>query len=118
MTKIAKILIPLLKNSVIPSIVNQVEKTATDAIDKQLDDDLKLYGTQATLDGFDKDITVDYGMIGNSPSVKNGMLAIEANGTFFSKTAGTYQPRDIPAFDEGGKNLQVHLADYVLNTLF
>jgi hypothetical protein len=57
-------------------------------------------------------------MIGNSPSAKNGMLTIVANGTFFSKTAGTYQPRDIPAFDEGGKNLQVHLADYVLNTLF
>jgi hypothetical protein len=33
-TKIAKILIPLLKNSVIPSIVKQVETTATDAIDK------------------------------------------------------------------------------------
>ena len=98
-TKIAKILIPLLKNSVIPTIVKQVEDTATDAINKQLDDDLKLYGTQATLDGFDSEITADYGMVGDSPSAKNGMLAIEVNGTFFSKTAGKYQPRDIPAFD-------------------
>ena len=84
-TKIASIVIPLIKNSVIPGVIKQVQETATTLIDTTLDDDLKLYGSQMTLPG--TDVVVDYGQVDGSPSAKNSVLSLMFNGTTFE--AGT-----------------------------
>jgi hypothetical protein len=61
--KIAGVLIPLLKKEVIPSIITQVTKTATDLINDTLDDALKLYGTQEEIP-FLAGVTADYAQVG------------------------------------------------------
>jgi len=116
-TKIASIVIPLIKNSVIPGVIKQVQETATTLIDTTLDDDLKLYGSQITLPG--TDVVIDYGQVDGSPSAKNSVLSLMFNGTTFEAgTPSKYQPVKFDAFDPKGKQIQVHLADAVLNSAF
>lgn len=118
-TQIAKILIPLIKSSVIPSVIDEVKSTATKLIDTTVDDDLKLYGTEYTMP-FDENIIVDYGMMNDSPLAANDLLTLEVNGTFFNtqNLSHGFSPVAFKDFDTEGKQLQLHLTDYVLNTLF
>lgn len=45
-SKIANILIPLIKSSVVPSIIDQVTTQAKTLIETTIDEDLKTYGNQ------------------------------------------------------------------------
>lgn len=58
-SKIAGILIPYLKKTVIPTVINEVKTTATDLINNQVDNDLKLYGVQEEIP-YLGGVTVDY----------------------------------------------------------
>ena len=61
--KIANVLIPLLKNTVIPQMVQQIETTAITTINGQIDDDLHIYGSQELIP-YLGGVTVDYAQIG------------------------------------------------------
>lgn len=81
--KIANILIPLIKSSVIPSLINQVESTATSLINEQLNQDLALYGTQQQIPflGFD----IDYAQVGGPQFTSDKVFQMGLNGTFFDE---------------------------------
>lgn len=68
---------------------------------------------------FDRNVIFDYGMINQSPQVTNGMLVIESNGTFFDALSphNGYSRTDFNDFDQGSKQMQLHMNDYVFNTL-
>ena len=101
-TKIASVLIPLLKNSVIPAVIDNVKKTATTLIDKTLDDDLKLYGSQLILPG--TDVGFDYGQVDGSPLATNGVMSFMLNGTAFETgTPAKFLPPKYDAYDPAGK---------------
>lgn len=55
----------------------------TKTINKELNDKLAVYGTQAAMP-FDANIIADYGMVGDSPMIADNMLRIDVNGTFFN----------------------------------
>ena len=62
-TKIANILIPLIKSSLIPQIVSTVESTVTDIVTKTIDPELKEYGNQILIP-FLAGVTFDYSQYG------------------------------------------------------
>ena len=62
-SKIANLLIPLLKSSVIPSVLNQAVATGKTLIDTTVNNDLKLYGDQEVIP-FLAGVTADYSQIG------------------------------------------------------
>lgn len=81
-TKIASILIPLLKSSVIPTVVSQVEDQVKQIVSQQLDDDLKKYGTQFTIP-YLAGVTLDYGQMTSGPTIQDDVFTMSLNGTFF-----------------------------------
>lgn len=101
------------------SVVSEVEKQATEMINSEANKDLKLYGTQMAMP-FDKNIIADYGMIGNSPSVSNGVLRFDVNGTFFNtkkNSSASFEPTDFSKLDTDGKEVWAVLSGYSLYTL-
>ena len=64
--KIANVLIPLLKNSVIPGVIDQLKTQVTTIINGQVDDDLKIYGSQEEIP-YLGGVTADYAQIGAGP---------------------------------------------------
>lgn len=120
--KIANVLIPLLKNSVIPSIITQVQQTATDMINNDIDKDLQIYGTQQEIP-FLSGVTADYAQIGNGPEfVQQGdkqVFRMGVNGTFFDASdveAPATEPVPFTFRDPKGKDTQVFLTDYTVNS--
>ena len=88
-------------------------------INKQVNSDLKLYGSQMAM-SFDEDIIADYGMIGNSPSVSDKILHFDVNGTFFNvknKTTVPFEPMEFPESLTKDKELWAVVSSYTLYTL-
>jgi hypothetical protein len=57
-------------------------------------------------------------MVNQSPQATNGMLVIESNGTWFDAQSphNGYLKTDYADFDADGKQMQMHMNDYVFNT--
>lgn len=116
--KIASALIPLLKGSVIPAVINQVKDQATTLIDTTLDEDLKIYGTQQEIP-FLSGVTADYAQIGGPEFTTDSVFQMAVNGTFFDAQdvqtpAGT--PASFPLRNANGKEAQISLTDYTINS--
>jgi len=58
--KIAEILIPLLKSTIIPEMVTQIETQVRQTIDVKVNQDLETYGSQITVP-FLAGASLDYG---------------------------------------------------------
>lgn len=116
--KIANILIPVIKSSVIPAIIKQVEDTATTLINGQIDQDLALYGTQELIP-FLGGVTADYAQVGGPQFTSQKVFQMGVNGTFFDAN-NVQKPAAPPATfalrDAQGKDAQVYLTDYTVNT--
>lgn len=82
--KIANILIPTLKNSVIPDVIKQVESQVPTIINGQVDDDLKIYGSQQEIP-FLGGVTADYAQVGGPQFTDSSIFQMGLNGTFFDK---------------------------------
>ena len=119
--KIAGILIPLIKNTILPEVIKQVETQATELINTTLDEDLAKYGTQITIP-FLGGVTLDFAQLAGSPKITDDASAMLAlNGTFFDinhPTASPYHPSAFDPTDRQGHMLQAYFTDYVLNTMF
>lgn len=116
--KIANILIPLLKNSVIPQTLQQVEGTAKDMINGQIDDDLKIYGSQEEIP-YLGGVTVDYAQIGGPQFTQDQVFQMGMNGTFFDSQhlhAPTGEPATYALHDPQGLDAQGYLTDFTVNS--
>lgn len=90
-------------------------------IDTTVDGYLVTYGDQYTIP-YLAGVTADYGqMIGGPKISSDKVFSMQVNGTFFD---GNHlaKPTTLPAafsvYDPKGSPAQVHLTQYVLNTLF
>jgi len=119
--KIAGILIPLIKNTILPEVIKTVETKGAELINTTLDEDLAKYGTQITIP-FLGGVTLDFAQLMGSPKITDDasfMLAV--NGTFFDinhAASVPYHPSTFTPTDRQGHMLQVYFTDYVLNTMF
>ena len=59
-------------------------------------------------------------MTNDSPHTAKDLLTLEVNGTFFNTQVPShgFSPSPFDDYDTDGKDMQFHLTDYVLNTLF
>ena len=84
-----------------------------------MNDALTVYGTQMPLP-FRKNVVIDNGMIGSSPSVTtDGILKVDFNGTFFNSKnikASSNEPHDFSSFNTDGKELWLLVSYYTLWT--
>jgi len=97
-SKIANILIPLIKNTILPQVITTIEQKAGVLINTTIDEDLAKYGTQLTIP-FLGGVTIDYGQLAGSPKITDDasfMLAV--NGTFFDINKTTSSPYHPAAF--------------------
>lgn len=85
----------------------------------QLNTDLYEYGTNTTIP-YLAGVTADYGLA-SGPTIGSASASISANGTFYDKAhpwTKAYTPAAITPTDLKGKELQVYLTQYLLNTMF
>jgi len=117
--KIAGVFIPLIKSTIIPTIVDQVKTTATTLIDTTIDQDLQLYGVQQEIP-YLAGVTFDYAQFGKGPLVtSDNLLEMTVNGTFFNADhvqPSSYTPATFNVRDPAGKQFQAFVTDYTLNT--
>jgi hypothetical protein len=119
-SKIANIFIPLIKSSIIPSVLDQATATIKTMIETTIDADLKLYGTQMEIP-FLAGVTFDYAQQVQGPLVSDSFLNMDLNGTFFDAQnvqVPAIAPATFNSKDLKGKQLQGYFTDYVLNTMF
>lgn len=81
-TKIASVLIPLLKSTVIPDVIKQVESQVPQLVDTTVDQDLAEYGIQQEIP-YLAGVTFDYAQMAAGPKVSAGVFEMGVNGTFF-----------------------------------
>jgi len=114
--KIANILIPLLKNSVIPEMIQQIETTAVTMINDQVDQDLQIYGSQEEIP-YLGGVTADYAQVGGPQFTAGSIFQMGVNGTFFDSQhikAPTGAPAAFALHDPKGKDAQGYLTDYTI----
>ena len=120
-TKIANILIPLIKSSLIPQIVSTVDDTLKSLITGTVDPDLAKYGNEIEIP-YLAGVTFDYSQYNGGPKISTDkILAMTLNGTFFNAekpAPSPHTPAPLPARKATGKTAQGYLTDYVLNTAF
>jgi len=118
--KIASILVPLLKNSLIPTIVDQLKQQVTQTIDVQVNQDLQQFGGQITVPVL-AGASLDYGQLNGGPTIdENGDFLMALNGTGFDANKiqpSKYHPATFSLRDPKGPGLQVYLTDYTINTV-
>lgn len=117
-TKIANILIPLLKSTVIPQVVSQAKSTVSDLINTTVDQDLQQYGSQAVIP-YLAGVTFDYGQMGDGLKISETVAQGNINGTFFDAnkiTKWAQGPASFNAHDPKGKQAQGYVTQYMLNT--
>ena len=113
--KVASVLIPLIKNSVIPGMVKQIQDTITTTITQTIDPKLKML-TQVSLDD---EIVLDLALTPAPVVTADQVFEITMNGTFFDTVHSEPNPYSPAAFsprDPAGKDFQGYLTDYVVNT--
>lgn len=117
-SKIANILIPLIKSSVVPSIIDQVTTQAKTLIDTTIDEDLKTYGNQQEIP-FLSGVTADYAQLNGPTFTSDNVFQMGVNGTFFD-AQDVQKPKVVPATfalrDASGKDAQAYLTDYTVVT--
>jgi len=116
--KIANILIPLLKNSVIPQLIKQVETTAVTTINTQVDQDLQIYGSQEEIP-YLGGVTADYAQIGGPQFTDANIFQMGVNGTFFDSQhvkTPSMTPAAFTLHDPKGKDGQAYLTEYTVQT--
>ena len=119
--RIAKILIPLIKDTILPAIIKKVETAIPKIINTTIDQDLAKYGTQLKIPGL-AGVTLDIGQLMGSPKINtDSSFTLAVNGTFFDANkpaASTLHPATFTPSDLKGHMLEVYLTSYVLNTMF
>lgn len=120
-SKIASALIPLLKSTVVPTVIDQVKGQVQTIVNGQIDQDLKEYGTQALIP-YLGGVTIDFGQEMGGPQVsQDSAIMLALNGTFFDADnvqPSQFSPASFTPRDPAGKQLQGYLTDFVANTLF
>lgn len=73
------------------------------------------------MSSFDKDIIADIGMIGSSPSVSDGIMHIDVNGTFFNDMKETqeppFEPMDFSDLKTDDKELYTVISSYSIYSI-
>lgn len=119
-SKIAGAFIPYLKSTVIPDVITTLETTIKTGIDTTINADIAEYGTHITIPELGG-VTADYAQMETNAQINSAStFEMTVNGTFYNAnhTAATVYP-DPVAFDvikAGGRSLQGHLTQYVVNT--
>jgi hypothetical protein len=117
--KIASVFIPMVKSSILPTIVKTVQNGIKTEIDGEVNKDISIYGAQETLPQFGG-VTADYGQMAIHDQItSDSYFEMAVNGTFFDKNhekASAYTPAKFPVRNPSGKSLQGHLTDYTINT--
>jgi len=120
--KIASTLISLLKSSILPEIITTVEDSLKTVINTTANQDLQEYGVQEVIPNFGG-LAIDYSEIsGPQISSDSSYLKLDVNGTWFDSSDMTFDPQLTPASfdlrDASGKDLQLYITEYFINTLF
>jgi hypothetical protein len=103
--KIASIFIPLIKSTILPQIVNQMEDQIKTIVSTTIDTDLADFGTHVTFPDL-AGASLDYAQLNGGPRIKNKVFTMDLNGTFFNaeKPAATkYAPYEFDSSDLKGK---------------
>lgn len=119
-SKIANVFIPLIKSSIIPSVIDQAKTAIKTGIETTVDDDLKLYGNQIEIP-YLAGVTFDYAQLGDGPKISDTQFNMNLNGTFFDAQdieVPAFKPASFDSTDLKGKQLDGYFTDYVLNTMF
>lgn len=119
--KVASLVIPLIKSSVIPAIVTGAEAAVNDIVTKTVNPDLAKYGNEITIP-YLAGTTFDYSQMAGGAviSADGSMGQLQLNGTFFDMNkpeSYTIEPVVFPVHNPNGKSFQAYLTDYVVNTL-
>jgi len=119
--KIAGVLVPLIKSSLIPTIVKSVQDTLVKTMDTTVNPDLAKYGSRMTIP-YLAGVTLDYSQYDGGITVaKDGSDIQFANSAMFfdlnKPEHYSFQPVQFPLHNPSGKDAQVYLADYVVNTM-
>ena len=118
--KIASIFVPLIKNSIIPSIIKTVQDTLKTTIEGTVDQDLALYGDQIVIP-YLAGVTFDYAQMAGPVVEADGTLEMTLNGTFFDADQAApcpfpYFPAAFNVRNPAGKDIQTYMTDYTINT--
>jgi len=108
----------MLKNSVIPGVLQQATATGKAAIDTTLNDDLKLYGSQEVIP-FLAGVTADYAQVGGPQFTANNIFQMGVNGTFFDAKhpkMPAAPPATFALHDPKGKSAQIFATQYTVNS--
>jgi len=119
-SKVANVLIPLIKSSVIPQMIKTIQSTIESTVTQTVDPFLKQNATQQVIP-YLAGVTFDFAQMGKGPVVAGGVLQAGLNGTFFNSNkvqASAYTPAAFALRDAKGKQFQAYLTDYFLNTAF
>ena len=118
-TKIAAILIPLIKGTIIPEVIKQVETAVQGTVTNTINTDLADFGTHLTIPHA-AGVTLDFSQLNGGPQVSaDKVLTVALNGTFYDAknvSASQHHPAIFDPTDLKDKDLQLYLTDYVLNT--
>merc|ERR1712195_165331 len=118
--KIASVFIPMLKSTIIPLVVEQVQAQIGTMVDTTINQDLVVYGSQETIP-YLAGVTGDYAQYGAGATMtadKNFEMSVL--GYFFNKNVATpskYTPVAMPTRIAGGEAAQGSLSEYTVNTL-
>jgi len=116
--KVANVLIPLLKSTVIPSVIQTAEQSVSDIINNQVDESLKIYGVQDEIPNL-AGLTADYSQLDGPQFTSASVFQMGVNGTFFDASAPktpTITPVSYDLRDPKGKDAQFFLTDYTIKT--
>lgn len=119
--KVASLIIPIIKSSVIPQVVSGIQSTILDTINNTINPDLAKYGNEITIP-YLAGVTFDYAQLGQGIFVQSDSSYAQAtlNATFFDMNAPesyTEEPVAFPLRNPNGKSAQVYISEYTANTL-
>jgi hypothetical protein len=115
--KIADLVKPLIKSLISNQIVQQVKTQLPTIINTNINQDLAQWGVQANCSN--ASIVFDYALLGTPEVSAKGFVGAKVNGTFFdplSSVAIPYSPVAMPDRDDAGKDFQLFLSDYTVNS--
>lgn len=106
--KVASLVIPLIKSSVIPQVTQQIQTEIVNTIDTVINPDLAKYGTEVTIP-YLAGVTFDFSQFNGGIKVQSDSSYAQAalNGTFFDINAPehyTAEPAAFPFHNPNGKS--------------
>jgi hypothetical protein len=118
--KIASVLIPLIKSSLLPTIVDMAQSQVKTLIETTIDQDLAKYGTRITIP-YLAGVTFDYGQLMMPKVTSDNVFELAMDGTFYDinkPEAYKIAPAVWPLRNPKGKTFQAYLTQYTINTQF